>query len=211
MYFIASTLLSQFRRGEKIHRVGGRMEKTGARDAVQVASNGGLFVLAALVYWVSPQWAWQAIGAGALAASAADTWATELGSLARSLPRSIITRERVAPGTSGGVTLLGTAASALGALFVASIVVALGWPVPAFWAALAGGILGSLIDSVLGATAQARFWCASCGLATERRVHGCGTTTAHRGGLPWLNNDGVNTLATAAGAAVGCCVALGIQ
>jgi uncharacterized protein (TIGR00297 family) len=210
MYFVASALLSQFRRGDKMRRAGGGMEKTGARDAVQVASNGGWFVLAAFFHWISPQSIWQAVGAGALAASAADTWATEIGSLARALPRSIVTRERVPAGTSGGVTLVGSAASAMGALFIASLVIVLRWPFPVFWAALIGGMLGSLIDSLLGATAQARFWCASCDMATERRVHSCGTVTTHRGGLRWLNNDGVNALATAAGAALGCLVALGI-
>jgi uncharacterized protein (TIGR00297 family) len=210
-YFLASTLLSRFHHAEKSVRAAGRLDKVGARDAAQVASNGGWFVLAALFYWASPHAVSQYIGAGALAASAADTWATEIGTLARSLPRSIVTGERVQPGTSGGVTRTGTIASVAGALFVAGIVVSLGWPRSAFWAALAGGVVGSLVDSLLGAIAQARFWCASCDVVTERRVHDCGSATTFRGGMRRLNNDGVNALATVAGAAVGLAVALGIQ
>ena len=210
-YFLASSMLSRFRHVEKSSRAAGRLAKAGARDAAQVASNGGWFVLAALFHWISPHAFSHCIGAGALAASAADTWATEIGTLARSLPRSIVTGEPVQPGTSGGVTRTGTIASVAGALFVAALVVVQGWPPSAFWAAVAGGVIGSLIDSVLGATVQARRWCASCDVVTERRVHDCGTPTTFRGGMRWLNNDGVNALATAAGAVVGLAIALGIR
>ena len=208
-YFIASTLLSRFQGGEKARRTEGRVEKAGARDAAQVASNGGWFMLAALLQWISPHVVWQCMAAGALSASAADTWATEVGSLSRALPRSIVTWNRVPPGTSGGVTLAGTLAGAAGAFFVGAMVWLLGWPPVTLAAALAGGMFGSLLDSALGATVQARFWCASCGMETERRLHACGTITSLRGGLRWLNNDGVNALATAAGGVVGLAVALG--
>jgi uncharacterized protein (TIGR00297 family) len=207
-YFVASTLLSRFRGAEKANRASGRVEKAGARDAAQVASNGGWFVIAALFQWMAPHMVWQCVGAGALAASAADTWATEIGSLSRALPRSIVSGRRVATGTSGGVSFLGTIAGIAGALFVASFVRAVGWPPATVAAAVVGGVAGSLLDSVIGATIQARFWCASCGVETERRLH-CAATTTLRGGLRWLNNDGVNALATAAGGAVGLAVALG--
>jgi uncharacterized protein (TIGR00297 family) len=208
-YFVASTLLSRFRGAEKSRLTAGRLEKTGARDAAQVASNGSWFVVAALFHWIAPHVVWQCIAAGALGASAADTWATEIGSLSRALPRSIVTWNDVPPGTSGGITLAGTLAGAAGALFIAAVVSLLGWQPVTFAAALAGGIIGSLLDSVLGATVQARFWCASCGVETERRRHDCATITTLRGGLRWLNNDGVNALATAGGGVVGLAVALG--
>jgi uncharacterized protein (TIGR00297 family) len=208
-YFVASTLASRFRRAEKNDRASGRVEKLGARDAAQVASNGGWFIVAAFCHGIWPLPLWQCVGAGALAASAADTWATEIGSLSRALPRSITTGKRVPVGTSGGVTLAGTLAGVAGALFVAGLAAALGWPFITVGAAVAGGVVGSLLDSVVGATAQARFWCASCGVETERQLHDCATPTMQRGGLRWLNNDGVNALATAAGGAVGLAVALG--
>lgn len=210
-YFVSATMLSRFRSAEKIDRSGGRLEKPGARDAAQVASNGGWFVLAAFFHWYPPHVVWQCIGAGALAASAADTWATEIGSLSRVPPRSIVTGERVAPGTSGGVTFTGTIAGLAGAIFVGLLVVALHWPNAAFWAAVGGGVVGTLVDSLLGATVQARFWCPSCGVETESRRHDCGTRTTHRAGMSWLNNDGVNAIATLAGAAVGAAAAVGAR
>lgn len=202
-YFVSSALLSRYRRIEKHRRMSGRIEKPGARDAAQVASNGGWFVLAALGHWIAPGMIWQFVGAGALAASAADTWATEVGSLARGLPRSILNGARVPIGTSGGVTPLGTAAGVAGAAFVALVAAASEWQPGALGAAMLGGVIGSLVDSFLGATTQARYWCRSCDEETERRVHHCGSPTVLRRGWRWLDNDGVNVLATTAGALVG--------
>jgi uncharacterized protein (TIGR00297 family) len=202
-YFVASSTLSRFMRAEKNRRTEGRVEKAGARDAVQVLANGGLYALAALAFVWGPDAGWQVVGAGALAASSADTWATEMGSLAPTSPRSIRTLRPVAVGTSGGVTLMGTMASVAGALFVGLVAFGMGWPGAAFTAALVGGVFGALLDSVLGAWLQARYWCQECRVATERRRHHCGTLTSHAGGLRWLDNDGVNALATVGGAAAG--------
>ena len=63
-----------------------------------------------------------------------------------------------------------------------------------------GGIVGSLVDSLLGATCQAVYRCPRCGTDTERRVHSCGARTVHVRGLRWLDNDAVNALSTVAGA-----------
>lgn len=202
-YFAAAVLLSRFGAAEKSDRSEGRVDKEGPRDARQVLSNGAVFSLAAVGDWVSPGALWEAVGAGALATSSADTWATELGTLSRVAPRSILRGQSVRVGTSGGVTTLGLAAGLAGAAFVATIASAVNWPAGAVGAAVAGGALGCLLDSVLGAWLQARRWCTSCGTATERRIHRCGARTRVEGGLPWLDNDGVNAISTVGGALVG--------
>ncbi len=68
--------------------------------------------------------------------------------------------------------------------------------------ALSSGLSGSLLDSYLGATVQAMYYCPHCHKETERRVHSCGTATQLLRGLPWLDNDGVNFLTTVAGGCV---------
>ena len=206
-FFVTSSLLSRLGAPRKEARTEGIVAKGGERDAVQVVANGGVFGIAALGSIVAPWWGWMPLAAGALAAATADTWGTEIGTLAASRPRSIISLRPVPPGTSGGVTIAGTAASVAGAAFIGVIALVLGWPPAAAWGALVGGVAGSLADSVLGATVQARRWCDRCDEGTERRVHSCGSVTRSAGGLGWLDNDAVNVGCALAGAMVALAVA----
>jgi uncharacterized protein (TIGR00297 family) len=204
-YFLVSIALSRLRGDEKAARTGDVVAKGGARDAFQVVANGGLFAFSALAAAaLAPASAARTLTAaalGALAASAADTWATEIGSLAVRPPRSILTWRPVPPGTSGGVNLPGMLAMAAGAGFVALAGRALSIEVPVV-AVMVGGVLGAIADSVVGATLQDRRWCDTCQVGTERAMHGCGTATRHAGGLAAIDNDLVNLIATFAGAAV---------
>ena len=137
------------------------------RNERQVIANGGIAALAAL----AGSWVWFA---GALAAATADTWATEIGSHARTPPRLITTWTPVHAGTDGGITLLGTAGGIAGAGIMAGVSYVLGQrAAPAIAAA---GVVGMLLDSLLGATVQRK--------------------------VPWMDNDGVNLAATLTGAAV---------
>jgi uncharacterized membrane protein len=96
--------------------------------------------------------------------------------------------------TFGGALLIGLA----GAAFT---------PGADRWLLLAGatlgGVGGSLVDSLLGATVQAIYRCPRCEKETERYPrHTCGAETVPLRGWRWLNNDWVNTLASLAGALV---------
>jgi uncharacterized protein (TIGR00297 family) len=201
-FFVASTGLSRWRASAKARCTEGILEKGGERDAVQVLANGGIFAACATMSLIASWEGWLVIGAGAIAAATADTWGTEIGALSASPPRSILTGRPVPPGTSGGVTVLGTAASVAGAAFIAVAAWLVGWPEAAVAGAVAGGIAGSTADSLLGASLQARRWCPACRAGTERAVHPCGTPTRPAGGLSWLGNDAVNALAGVAGALV---------
>jgi len=203
LYFASSTALSRLGRVEKERRTATVVEKGGERDAAQVFANGLVFLIAAVGMCVDPRARWLAFGAGALAASAADTWATEIGTLYGGQPRSILTGRRLAPGTSGGVSFAGTAASVAGALFVTLVMLAGNTSndtrVSLAWAVFFGGVVGSLADSLFGATIQSRRWCETCRRETERQRHDCGTTTTAKRGLAWLDNDVVNFLSTVVG------------
>jgi uncharacterized protein (TIGR00297 family) len=202
-YFVVASALSRFRGADKRARTGGLAEKHGARDPVQVLANGGVFALGAVGFAVSPSVTWQAIAIAGLSASAADTWATEIGPLSPESPRSIVTLRAVPVGTSGGVTVVGLAASALAAGFTAGCAWLAGWPGAAILSAVIGGFAGSVLDSLLGATLQARRYCVVCDEETERRVHGCGTLTDVTRGLGWMDNDAVNAMSTIGGALLG--------
>jgi uncharacterized membrane protein len=97
----------------------------------------------------------------------------------------------------------GLAGSLLGAAAVAAFAIACGWPSRAILPIVIGGIVGSLADSLLGATVQSRRRCPTCDRATERRIHDCGTATRPDGGWEWLDNDAVNFASCLAGALAG--------
>jgi uncharacterized protein (TIGR00297 family) len=199
VYFAVSTALSRVGRASKERRTASIIAKGGARDATQVLANGAMFAAAALAATMRPDVRWIALGAGSLAASAADTWATEIGTLYGGNPRSILTSRIVPVGTSGGVSAIGTVAAVAGAVFVGLVVAALGLASMVARNVMIGGLAGAIVDSLLGATMQSRRWCDVCQLETERMVHDCGTSTRHLRGFVWLDNDLVNFLSNAAG------------
>jgi uncharacterized protein (TIGR00297 family) len=199
-YFVASSLISHLGRAVKEQRTASVVAKSGERDAVQVMANGAVFAAAAVVMVIHPGARWAALGAGALAASAADTWATEIGTLYGGEPRALLGWRRVPRGTSGGVSWIGTVAAVAGAVFIAAAAIVLGWPRSSAAAIIAGGVAGAFVDSLLGATIQCRRWCDRCERETERDVHDCGVQTRPLRGVPWVNNDVVNLASGAAGA-----------
>lgn len=207
VFFITSSLLSHFKEEEKRHAAE-KFEKGHRRDAWQAFANGGLGALIALASSLWPSPLWLPLFVGVMGSVTADTWATELGTLSQKPPRLITTGQVVEVGTSGGVSWLGTAVSFAGGLLI-GLVAAIGQS--AMILALAGGVgglIGSLFDSLLGATVQQIYYCDYCQKDTERKRHKCGTITRPLRGWSWLNNDLVNLLASLVGGATAVLVAL---
>jgi uncharacterized protein (TIGR00297 family) len=196
-FFVPSALLTRLGRERKRALRGA--EKPAPRNAWQVLANGGVAAVCALAAF-DLSGPFSAAFAGAFAAASADTWGTEIGTLARRRPVSILTFRPLDAGLSGGVTLLGTAATVAGALCVA-VVSSLLRVAPLVPVAL-GGIAGALLDSILGAGLQARRWCPACSCECEMPQHHCGTLTTMRRGVRWIQNDAVNLAATLGGALV---------
>jgi uncharacterized protein (TIGR00297 family) len=111
---------------------------------------------------------------GSLSAAMTDTLSSELGVLFGP-PRLITTLERVETGTDGGVTLTGIAVGGLGGVVVAAIAAVAFQVSPAAAAVVvAAGVIGMLVDSILGATVEGR----------------------------WIGNQAVNFLATLSGGVI---------
>jgi uncharacterized protein (TIGR00297 family) len=195
-FFIPSTLLSRIGRARKRALVD--VGKTGARDAWQVFANGGVAAACAVAAALSHNAVLAAAFAGAFAAASADTWGTEIGTLVRAAPRSMLTLRPVPAGLSGGVTTAGTLAEAAGAVLVGLVAAALG--LAPWWAIAAGGFAGALADSLIGASAQQLRYCSKCKRACETDPHMCGARTRVIRGVPWMGNDAVNVCATGIGA-----------
>ena len=201
-FFVSSSAVSRL---EPAGRPAAGDPKGDRRDHWQVLANGGPAALGALLARDQPSLAlW--IATSSLAAAGADTWATAVGAWSRTPPRHLLTWQKVAAGTNGGVTLLGCLGALAGAGLVAGSAAWVGREPGLAGAALAIGFGGMLADSALGAALQGRFRCPECAQPSEWRVHRCGAATIPTGGLVWLNNDGVNALATGTAALAGWCV-----
>lgn len=152
----------------------------------------------------------------AISCSCGDTWASEVGSVQGGTPRLLTSWKKVPRGTNGGVTLIGTVCSLMGGMAVGgayyiglctlvgfesfedaksqSLVVLVGG---------VAGLVGSLVDSILGATVQ------YSGFSERQRcvVHRPGGNEGpqdikHICGLDVLDNHAVNFVSGAITAAV---------
>ena len=203
-YFAAASALTKVGAERKAERTQRSVPQVNVRNGFQVLANGGLFALLALRAGESSGSTAAYAAAGALAAASADTWATEIGTLWGGKPRSIVSWKETEPGMSGGVTGVGSLGGIAGAVCV-GVFAALLFRRPILgtftYAVIAGGVFGSMADSFIGATMQARRWCEHCKEWTERRVHPCSYRTVHAAGIRWMSNDVVNAATTFAGAA----------
>ena len=202
-FFVSSSLLSFVKSYRKeLSKIA--FDKTGPRDIYQVLANGGVSTIAVLLYFITGNMFWFFPYLAGLCEAAADTWATELGTLSKTDPVSILTFKKVAPGQSGGVTLLGILASLAGSFAVMGVgygaVLFYGEnillsSIGLFFACANAGFVGALFDSVLGGSLQSQYKCAVCEKAIESKNH-CGLPSEHISGLCFMNNDMVNFLAT---------------
>jgi uncharacterized protein (TIGR00297 family) len=154
----------------------GAAESREGRSASQILANLGVATLACVLFALTRHSIFLIAASAAMAEAAADTASSEIGEAASEQARLITTFEVVPAGTDGGITVSGTLAGALASLAVAGCCFAVHLiPAPALWFVSAAGLLGMLLDSVLGAVLE------------TRRV---------------LNNDTVNLLGTLSGALI---------
>ena len=236
MFFIGSSRVTKIG-AKKKRKIEDGHQEGGNRNWVQVLANGGGGTALAAVYWMrtrrlglSPeapvdfttQPAEALIQAAFLchyACCNADTWASELGVLSSESP-ILITRpwRRVPAGTNGGVTVVGTLASLLGGLLIGLVYWGLNaalaqamtsgppqWPLILLggWA----GVVGSMVDSVLGATLQFSGWCEVKKLVVEAPS----ATTRRIAGYHVLDNHQVNFLAAGITCVLGAFVARAVS
>lgn len=199
VFLVSTSVLTRFRGGKKARNGAEHDVGSGGRSARQVWANGGVAAACAVLALVPGLRSLAAGVAGALAAALADSWATEIGTAVRGRTVLVTTFRAVSPGTSGGVSLVGTLAGLAGSGLAGGLV-ALGqnawavswappagstapppWPEvgggPSVWLAVAlAGAVGMVADSILGATVENR--------------------------SPWIDNETVNLLATLTGAVV---------
>ncbi|XP_042454621.1 protein PGR-like [Zingiber officinale] len=131
-----------------------------------------------------------------------DTWSSELGMLSSDQPRLITTLKKVRKGTNGAVTIHGLVAAiaagfAIGITFALIGLLTTECSLNVLWRQLlivpiaaAAGLIGSLIDSLLGATLQFSGYC-----TVRKKVVGKhGPTVIKISGTSMLDNNAVNAV-----------------
>jgi uncharacterized protein (TIGR00297 family) len=126
----------------------------GRRGVSNALANTGIAAVAAILsattYAVGPA---LVAFVAALTAGGSDTVASEIGKAWGRRTILVTTLDRVPPGTSGAISLEGTAAGVAAAFGLATIAVAFGLAPPTSVAAIVIGVAaGSLVESALGAT-----------------------------------------------------------
>lgn len=175
--------------------------KHGKRDSVQIICNVAMSALMALIYALTKHDAFLCASGAALAASLADSMASELGILSKREPRDACTFKKVQAGMSGGVSAFGLAMSGVGAAIIAAVCLGQGKGPVFSLIILISGFAAAYIDSVLGSAVQAKYRCGVCNALTEKKIH-CGETGILEKGCRFVDNDAVNFLNNLSGAAI---------
>lgn len=160
-FFVVGTAVTKLGYRVKARR-GIAQEKGGARGWRNAWANGGVpAALALLAGFSAPdeRSLFALAYAASVATAAADTCSSEVGKAYGRRTFLITTLRPVPPGTEGAISAEGTIAGVVGALVIAAVGAAAGLYGPEGAAlVVAAGVLGSLAESVLGTVAERRGW-----------------------------------------------------
>ena len=194
IFFVGSIL------ADKIKKVHG---KTGqnkifaieCRTAVQVIANGGVPLIASLLYIVFGERMFLLAYVAVLAEALADTTSSSFGSLSGST-YDLFRLRKCESGISGGMSIPGTLSALISSALLALFAFTVGMVSAIEMLAIAGlGFIGSIFDSLLGSLFQAKYTCRICGKTVESKMH-CNSKTELCRGLSFVNNSMVNFLST---------------
>lgn len=190
-FFVGSLIVDK---AKKLAKKRGRTEETAKgehRDVIQVIANGFVGSAMACAYIFShgnPIFIVAFIAS--FAEAFADTVASGIGAFAKHTFDPFRMRN-CESGISGGMSVVGTVASAIGAFLLSTIALpfGFGWQVAVIAGACA--FLGVIFDSFLGSLFQVKYKCRLCSKITEKRQH-CDLPTEHYRGFVAIDNDVVN-------------------
>ncbi|MBA0661621.1 hypothetical protein Goklo_005897 [Gossypium klotzschianum] len=212
-FFFTSSMLTKVGEDKK-QRVDADFKEGGQRNWIQVLYNSGIAAVLSVLIGNLTGWEDKCLDSndsvlitsliggiiGHYSCCNGDTWSSEIGVLSDDQPRLITTFKSVRRGTNGGVTKTGllaalAAGSVIGLTFVlvgflttrCSNEMAMKQLLVIPLSAVAG-LLGSIIDSLLGATLQFSGFCS----VRNKVVGKPGPTVKRISGLNFLDNNAVN-------------------
>ena len=233
-FFFSSGLATKYKYKAKA-KVNLAQEGKGKRSWKNVFGSGlipmifsiGIYITktGVLVASIDPFWSFAMFGGfiGAIATTAADTLASEIGVFSKSKPRLITNLRRKVPrGTIGGVSLLGEAVAVLAGVCIGTIALLFAFLAPGwipiynieqlimiFPLAILTAFMGCNLDSLIGAIVQNRFVCEICGAIVDKEFH-CDYETKYVGGYKSFTNMHVNFGSSGMGATLGIVLGAGL-
>jgi uncharacterized protein (TIGR00297 family) len=208
IFFITGSLFTKYKYRQK-QNMELAEDNGGARNWKSVVANGAPAAAFAILYYLShnnPTFTLSFTGSVSFALS--DTVATEIGLLSNSKPRSILTGKKIDTGQSGGITIQGEIAAFAGSILIGTICgIFLSEGVFSqirviLPAAITGGMIATNIDSIFGATIQAKYKCLNCRKCLEKMAIHCNLPTVQERGLSMVDNNVVNLLAALIGGVI---------
>ena len=180
--------------GSIITKLFNKNKKRYKRKLIQIISNVGVGTLSLIIYKITANDIYLLIYASVMAESLADTLASDIGILSKREPINILTLKKGERGLSGNISLLGLISALVGSLLIGAIYyIGIEKNINSFLIIVLSGFLGSLVDSILGASIQVKYKCEKCKKITERKEH-CGKKTNYYKGIKWIDNNLVNLL-----------------
>lgn len=150
-FFIIGSVFTKFKYAHK-KKIGVAQNKNGRRGYKNAFANVGIGIIACILFGVTANPVFAVVFIGSVATAAADTLASEIGVVAGKNPRMITSMKPCTAGINGGVTLAGELACAGGAVFISLLGYLFGIvPLTGALAACIAGIIGTNIDSLIGA------------------------------------------------------------
>jgi uncharacterized protein (TIGR00297 family) len=190
-FFLSSTLVSR-RSARKIEQKG--------RTFIQVLANAGLPLIFAFLNFINDNPIFLMTAIILFAGSTSDTWGSEIGTRIKGKTYDVLSFQPVPVGLSGGISIQGTIAAAIGSFFIAMVYVLI--QVILHQSSLIYsslfldlllitglGFLNSMIDSYLGALFQAKYSNTLTGIKDDNQSNEKNQLVA---GFAWMTNDLVN-------------------
>jgi uncharacterized protein (TIGR00297 family) len=204
LFFVSGSILSALPGKTKV-RTG---DESLGRSWKQVAANGSIATLLILATAIFPTYRDRLlmIAVASIAAAAADSWSTEIGTRYGGTVRDILSWRRIPAGISGGVSFLGLLAAVCAGLLVASSTYLHEARIKVLLVITLSAFFGAVCDSILGSSVQAKYQCGVCRELVETPEH-CGVPASLVKGAEWIDNNVVNFAATGISAII-CTVVL---
>lgn len=172
------------------------------RDCVQVIANGLIPMMSAILFSITLNKAFIIAYIASVAEAFSDTAASGVGAYSQKA-FDVFKMRYIKRGLSGGISLIGTVASIVGAFVIGAIALIFGAVnLKLCIIASTAAFFGTLFDSFLGSVFQIKYKCTVCGELTEKE-HCCNTVTEKYSGFAFFDNDVVNLFSGAFAALIG--------